>query len=411
MPALSVDKIAIKNGSATMSSLPAEGKPLACTAINFSIEQFSLTHQFPFQLSVKLPGDGSLQLKGTAGPLSQANIAATPFRATLDLKKFDPVKANLVEPSTGISMLADFNAQIVSDGASLTSIGKIKANRLLLSRSGTPATQPVDVDYSVSSQIAARIGRVIDLAIHTGSLATHTTGSFRMEGDATVVDLHFSADKLPIDQLEQLLPAVGVTLPSGSRLKGGTLTAALAISGPVSAATIAGPVEIENTALAGFDLGSKIEGLNPFGGTKNGTQIEKFSTDLNSSPQTTRFDNISASVPSIGTASGSGTVAASGALDFQLVAKLKSSTVVGGIANAGMDMVGLLGGKRNAAGNGIPLTITGTTANPSIKANVGSMLKQDFTGKTGQSSGQSVIQNAGQQKNNPVQGLKGLLRK
>jgi len=76
-----------------------------------------------------------------------------------------------------------------------------------------------------------------------------------------------------------------------------------------------------------------------------------------------------------------------------------------------MDMVGLLGGKRNAAGNGIPLTITGTTANPSIKANVGSMLKHDFTGKTDQSSGQSVIQNAGQQKNNPVQGLKGLLRK
>ena len=32
-------------------------------------------------------------------------------------------------------------------------------------------------------------------------------------------------------QLEQLLPAVGINLPSGSKLKGGTLTANLVITG------------------------------------------------------------------------------------------------------------------------------------------------------------------------------------
>ena len=56
--------------------------------------------------------------------------------------------------------------------------------------------------------------------------------------------------------------------------------------------TIAGPIEIDNTKLAGFDLGSKIQGINPLGGTSGGTQIEKVSVTVNSSPQATSFSNI-----------------------------------------------------------------------------------------------------------------------
>ena len=44
--------------------------------------------------------------------------------------------------------------------------------------------------------------------------------------------LHLAAPNLPINQVEALLPAAGVRLPSGSSLQGGTLTANLAINGP-----------------------------------------------------------------------------------------------------------------------------------------------------------------------------------
>ena len=64
-------------------------------------------------------------------------------------------------------------------------------------------------------------------------------------------------------------------LPSGSRLKGGTLSAQLTVTGPVNAITIAGPVELDNSQLSGFDLGSKIQGINPIGGTSGGTEIQK----------------------------------------------------------------------------------------------------------------------------------------
>jgi len=405
MPALTVDALKIKNGSAAVSSVPQVGNPFTCSDIDVDVKNFSFAQPFPFDLSLKVPGDGSLSLNGTAGPISQKDAADTPFQASLEIKHFDPVAANVVSPSDGIGMVADFTAKIASDGSKLTSNGTITAQNLVLAKGGTPAAQPVNIDYTITDNLEARAGQVSDLAIHTGSVAAHINGSFRYAGDTEALDLHLAAPNLPVDQVEQLLPAVGIKLPSGSQLKGGTLTANLAISGPANAITIAGPVELDNSQLAGFDLGSKIEGISKLTGTSGGTQIQKLSTNVNSGPQGSRFDNIDASVPAIGTASGSGTVSPSGALDFQLVAKFSNSSVVGSVANAGLNAIGSLLGNRsgNAANNGIPMTIGGTTSNPSIRANVGAMLKQNTGGLLGNSSGQK--------NSNPVNKLKGLFGK
>ncbi len=382
-PDLTVSELKIKNGSATVSSIPATGKPFVYSDIDLAIQQLSFAKSFPFQLSASLPGDGSLKLDGAAGPLAQKDASDTPFRATLQLKHFDPVAAGVIDPSKGISMVLDINSQLASDGTALSSTGKIQAAKLQLARTGSPAPQPVNIDYTISDNLDARTGRVSDIAVHTGSVAVHVTGSYRLTAQAIVLDLRLAAPNLPIDQLEQLLPAFGVRLPSGSSLHGGTLTANLAITGPATATTITGPVEIDNTQLAGFDLGSKIQGVNPFGGTGGGTAIQTVRTNVNSSPQSTQFTNIYASVPQIGTATGSGTVSSSGALDFNLVATFNSSSVVGAVANQAVNAVsGILGGffhpNAKPAANtnrGIPLTITGTTTNPSIRANIGAMLK------------------------------------
>ncbi|HUV96166.1 MAG TPA: hypothetical protein VMV98_01735, partial [Acidobacteriaceae bacterium] len=78
LPSLSVNEVEIRNGSASVSSIPAAGNPFMCTAINLSVKQFSITQQFPFDLSLKTTGDGSLELKGTAGPISQKDASNTP---------------------------------------------------------------------------------------------------------------------------------------------------------------------------------------------------------------------------------------------------------------------------------------------------------------------------------------------
>ncbi len=404
MPALSVDELKIKDGSATVASVPSTGNSFTCSAINLSVKHFSFTNAFPFDLSVKLPGDGTVKLSGTAGPIAQQDASKTPFQATLEIKHFDPVAANAVQASDGIAMVADLDAKIASGGGNLSSTGKITASQLKLARNGSPAPQPVDIDFAISDNLDTRTGKVSDLAIHSGTAAVQINGGYQTVAGGVTLNLRLSAPNLAIDQIEQLLPAAGINLPSGSKLKGGTLTSNLTITGPANAMTIAGPVEIDNTQLEGFDLGSKIQGLNPLGGTGGGTQIEKVSTDVNSLPQMTSFNNIVESVPAIGTATGSGTISPSEALNFQLVAKFNNASAVGSAANAGLNAVAsLLGNRSNTAANsGIPLTVTGTASSPSIRANIGAMVKQQTGGLFGSSNGKQ---------NNTVSKLKGLLGK
>lgn len=383
LPDLTVGALDIIEGNASVSSVPAVRKPFVYSAINLSVKKFSFLKSFPFSLSATLPASGSLALTGTAGPLSQKNAADTPFQAKLQLKAFDPVAAGVLDPAAGISMKVDIGSDLISDGTSLISRGKIEADRLKLSRSGAPAPHPVNIDYEVSDDLGAETGKITDISIHAGAVAARITGTYRLTPQTALLDLHLSAPSLPIDQVEELLPTFGIKLPTGSKLAGGTLTADLAASGPVASLTVAGPVEVDNTTLQGFDLGSKIEGLNLLKSGK-GTEIQTLRTKVHSTPQTTEFGDIYGNLPQLGSATGSGTVSSSEALDFKMIATLSSNNAVGAVANQAVNAVsGIVGGflhptakpAAKPANRGIPITITGTASSPSIHANVLSALK------------------------------------
>jgi AsmA protein len=383
-PELSIGKLQIKGGSATVASVPPAARAFVYSDINLEVKQFSFTNSFPFELSASLPANGSLKVTGTAGPISQKDASETPFRANIQVARLDAVAAGLVEASKGVSGVVDIDAQISSNGTAATVNGKIKVDRLQLARTGSPAPTPVDLDFNINSDLNARTGQINDIAIHTGSAAGHLTGNFRLTPQAIVLDLHLAAPNLPVDQLVEMLPAVGIKVPAGSSLHGGALTANLAITGPATETTIAGPIEVDNTKLVGFDLGSKIQGLSALTGTAGGTEIQTLKATVNSSPQTTQISNIYGNLPQLGTATGAGTVSPSGALEFKLVATLSSNNAVGAVANQAVNQVsGAIGGflhpnAKPAASNaahGIPLLITGTATSPSIRANVGALLR------------------------------------
>jgi len=390
LPNFTVGEMKVANGTAVVSDLPLTGPPLAYSNLNLSVREFSFARSFPFALSATLPGSGLLNVKGTAGPVNQKDASESPLNAAISLKHFDPVAAGVVQASQGISMLADITAQVTSNGQSLASNGTVQAARLQLASNGSPLATPVEITYTVNHNLDARSGQINDLAVSTGGVAVHVNGAYTMTGQQITLALHLAAPNLPIDSVEALLPAVGVRLPSGSKLQGGTLTANLAITGTASAPTIDGPVQVDNTRLAGFDLSSKIGGLKPVAGSQGGTAIQTVRANVNSSPAGTRIDNLYTSIPLLGTATGSGSVSPQGALNFQVLAKLNTTSGVGGQALGGLTAAGgLLGQAVNtAAANGIPVHITGTTSNPVIQAdlskllqkNAGNVLKQQILG-------------------------------
>lgn len=322
---LRVGELTIVNGSALVSSVPTTARPFEYSEVNLQIKELSLSASFPFDLSAKLPGGGTIKLTGTAGPISQGDTAETPFQATVQVREFNPVSSGLIDPSKGILMNSDLDGEVKSDGTHLTSNGKIKASQLQLAAKGSPAQEPIDIDYAITKDSATRSGSISDLDIHAGSAEIHVKGSFKFTPEATMLDLRLSAPALPIEQVERLLPVVGIRMPTGSSLQRGTLTASIAITGPATSALVTGPIEIDNTRLAGFDLASSVEGLKDIAATPGGTDIQVLKATINSSAQGTRLADIYGDFPQVGTATGEGAVAPAGELDFRLNAKLYSS--------------------------------------------------------------------------------------
>ncbi|HEX4065785.1 MAG TPA: DUF748 domain-containing protein [Acidobacteriaceae bacterium] len=382
---ITVGKFEIANGSATVSSVPARGKPFVYSDVNMTVQNVSQTQAMPLTLSAKLPGGGSVALTGSAGPLNQQNAEDTPFQANLTVKHFDPVAAGVLPASEGIGMVADVQAQANSHGTTVTTTGKITANDLLLSRGGTPAAQPVEVDFTVTNDLQKQTGDIQDITLHTGPATAHVTGTYQLAGQEVTLNLHVSAPQMPVDAVENLLPTVGIRLPSGSRLQGGTLTAQLVITGTASAPEIKGPIEVDNTQLAGFDLAQKLQGLKLLGNAGNATKIQVLKAQVDSTVPQTTLTNIDAGLPAIGTATGQGTVTAAGGLNFQLVAKLDSSSQAGALMNTATNALGGIAGGllHSTVNNGIPISITGTTSNPAIRANIGQMLKGGLPGQNG----------------------------
>ena len=73
----------------------------------------------------------------------------------------------------------------------------------------------------------------------------------------TNFDIKLAGDKLPMDELQSLLSAVGLKLPNEAVLQGGSLTAHLTIAGPLHDLVINGPVEFANIRLSGFKFNSQ----------------------------------------------------------------------------------------------------------------------------------------------------------
>jgi AsmA protein len=374
MPQLTVQTFKVENGTVTVTSVPATSKPVTYTQVNLAAENFSFASRFPFTLSAALPGGGQLKLEGQAGPIAKGDASLTPFTANLELKHFDPVAAGVVDASQGLAMVADVKAMLNSDSQNVSVVGALRANGLKVSRQGTPAPQPLDLAYNLIYNLQSRVLTVQSLQPRIGNVVINTKGTVELAGKEPVLRLQTAGGGLPIEQLEALLPAFGVKLPSGSKLQGGTLGFNFAINGTPNATVITGPLTVDNTHMAGFNLGQKIQGLNG-ASTGNSTLIRSLLTTVTAAPSGVRTDNLVIVIPGLGTGTGAGTISPNSILNYQLLLKLDSGVGVLGMANT-------LAGQRISAAtaNGIPLTVTGPASNPVFHADISNLLKNNAGG-------------------------------
>jgi AsmA protein len=289
----------------------------------------------------------------------------------LALKDFNPVDSGVVDPSIGISGIVQMKAHGASDGKTLSSSGTIHAEQLKLPDNNVPIPQPVDVDYTVTHDLAARTGQIETLNVKTGGIAATISGTYRMQDLMPVLALKLNAPVVPIDPIQSLIPSIGAQLPTGSRLQGGTATASLSITGPANALVISGPVGASDTRMENFDLLKRLGTMGTVSshaglGSGNVMEIKTFHAIVNQTKQGTRLTDIYLLTPAFGTSTGSGSVSAAGAVDIQLSVQLTAGQ------NTSPGMKGQLARIRGkafkavaqAGSHPISFHITGTSADP-----------------------------------------------
>ena len=365
---VNVAKLDLTDGKVTVGSMTGKRKPIMYDQVSVTMRNFSFANAFPVVASARLPGGGSLKIDGSAGPINATDTSLTPVQAKVTLAKLDLAQSALVDPELGITGSADFDGTLASDGHVAKANGTLRASSLKLVPKGSPAAVPVQLVFAVEHDLKNESGKLTQGDVAIGKALARLTGTYDMKGETTSAHTRLNGQAMPVDDLEAMLPALGVILPTGSKLKGGTLAVEIESTGPLDKLVSTGWIKMSNAALANFNLGSKLSAITALTGKQTGNDmtIENLSSDVRYAPEGTRLDKINLVIPALGTVTGAGTVSPNNELAFKMVAN------PGGVAGGLTKVAGMGSG-------GIPVAIGGTTSNPTftpdMKGLVGNQLK------------------------------------
>ena len=376
---ISVKKLELKNGKIIVGTINSQQRT-TYDHVNVTASDFSLNSRFPITVSANLPGGGSLKLEGTVGPIDKRDATLTQLNAKLHVTSLNLATTGFLDPSLGLGGIADIDATLANQDGFAQTNGTIKLAKALFVQGGSPASVPLNVDYTTKYDLRKNSGVLNPSTVKIGTATAKLNGTYASQGEATVVDLKLNGEGMPAKDLEAFLPAIGVNMPKGASLTSGTLSTNLNIKGPTNRLVTDGTIGLYNGKLSGFDLGSKMSAVSALTGLKTGKDldIEKLTTNIHMAPNGLRAENFLAVVPSVGNMTGAGTLDAKNNLDFKMAATLTGGAIGAmGSAGAGVGgVLGALGGGGGTSGNckggtTIPFLIQGTASDPKFVPDVG----------------------------------------
>ena len=359
---LSVKLIRITNGRLILRRTVGHWKPLELDQVNLELRDFASATAFPFSLSAQVHGGGTILLDGKAGPINPADSALTPVSVNLKVAQLDLASSGMNDAAPFVTGLAAFDGSGESDGLTMKLQGKLKGDKMKLAKNGAPATRPLEVDFAVQHDLRKHSGVIRQGDIHIGNALAHLTGTYAEQGEAMTVNLKLAGPGMPVQELEGLLPALGVVLPAGTSLQGGTASANLSMEGPADRLVTTGSLALNGTRLTGFDLSKKMSSIEKLAGIKASpdTEIQTLSANVKSAPDGLSAQDMQLVVPAIGEVSGAGTVSPENALDFKMSAIVHTAGIMAVVGN-----------------KPIPFTVEGTASQPVFKPNLGAVAKEE----------------------------------
>jgi AsmA protein len=373
---LSIKKLELKDGQINIGSTDSQ-KRRTYDHVDVSTSDVSLTSRFPVAVTADLPGGGKFKFDGTAGPVDQTDLSLTPVNATLDINTLNLASTGLLDPSLGLGGLVDLNATLASRNGEAETKGTAKLSKALLIAGGSAASEPVMVDFSTKYDMRKNAGVLNPSKLKIGNAVAQLNGTYQI-AEETMLNIKIDGQNMPAKDLESFLPALGINLPKGATLQGGTLNANLNLTGPSNKLVTTGDVGLFGAKLTGFDLGAKMSAISSLTGVQTGKdlQIEKLTTNLRMAPDGLKADHLLAFVPSLGNLVGGGTIDSKNNLDFKMAATLTNALgVAGSPVSSTAGAIGKLTGVGGdcKSGTTVPFIIQGTTSDPRFVPDVGGL--------------------------------------
>jgi AsmA protein len=326
---LSIKKLELKDGQINIGSTNSQ-KRTTYDHVSISASDVSVTARFSVAVTADLPGGGNFKFDGNIGPFDRTNASLTPVNAKLHVSSLDLASTGFLDPSLGLEGLVDLDATLGSQNGESETKGTAKLSKALLISGGSPASEPVVVDFSTKYDLSKNTGVLNPSTLKIGTAAAQINGTYQI-GDDTVLNINLIGQNMPAQDLESFLPALAIILPKSVKLQGGTLNANLNLIGPTNKIVTAGNVGLFGAKLTGFDLGSKMSAISSLMGmTGKDLQIEKLTTNVRMAPDGLKADHFIVVVPSHGNLVGSGSIDSRNNLDFKVTATLTNTSAADG---------------------------------------------------------------------------------
>jgi AsmA protein len=362
---LSVNLVKITSGRVSLGKTNGRGQPLLLDKLDAELKDFAPASEMPFSLSTNVAG-GAIQIDGKAGPIHSEDVTLTPVQIRLKITHLDLAASGVVDSASGMAGLVSIDGTGNSDGKNLNISGRVQAEKLKLVKGGSPATRPAEFDFALTHDLKARSGTLTQGQLHIGSAEADLAGTYTTKGDSTILNATLSGSKMPLSELESMLPALNIVLPTGTKLEAGTAAVKVSVEGPTNHLVATGSLGVNNAQLQGFNLGSKMSVLEKLAGMKGGpnTEIQTLSSNFKASQEGgATLADIKMVASGIGEISGNGTVSPSNELDFRMSASVH-----------GMGSVATLGQ------NAIPFLVKGTASSPVFEPDIKGLASQQIKG-------------------------------
>ena len=218
---LSVKLVRIDDGQ---FSLRAGSKTPALEKVEPRIARLLRVVEFPVLLPLRRKWAGARsKLDGNAGRCRRGRVAHSLPRET----RHRPAGTSTA-PGSCRSMAM---RGLTGDGALR---GQVEGGEAQARRPWNIRLEPVEFEFAADHRLADGSGRLTKGDLRIGAAAAKLGGRTRRAVESTVLHMTLAGDQMPVPELAAMLPSLGVALPAGASLQGGTATVKLAMDGPAN---------------------------------------------------------------------------------------------------------------------------------------------------------------------------------